>query len=271
MKRKFLVLGLVTGAIGLGGCGIVHDYNEYELESPSDTAEIRHYKNICVNKRNGAACYYVYEKGTYLSDEMRDKYLQAGCSLGYQKACELKLFKTLPGEREITSKEEQQKIENYLISLRKQLNKKVSPDRSMAESDIYHMFLMQILEDCGYRISSPEGTLIRKYYENGKKCNLTNLLSNPFNNRKIQYNYGGLEYTFYNYIPNTSVSVFFDHQHYKIKSHPAIKFLNEEQGTFTINLNDLKKIYKSKVDSKPFFATAEPNLYIFLKELTERL
>ncbi|MBE6422921.1 hypothetical protein [Succinivibrio dextrinosolvens] len=88
MKMKFLVLGFVTGAIGLGGCGIVHDYNEYELESPSDTTEIRHYKNICVNQRNGAACYYVYENGTYLSDEMRDKYLQAGCSLGYQKACD---------------------------------------------------------------------------------------------------------------------------------------------------------------------------------------
>lgn len=89
MKFKFTFLSFVAGAIGLSGCGIVHDHYEYELESPSDTTEIRHYKSICVNHRNGAACEYVATNGTYLSDEIKDKYLKLGCNYGYEKACKL--------------------------------------------------------------------------------------------------------------------------------------------------------------------------------------
>ncbi len=88
MKFKFTFLSFVAGAIGLSGCGIVHDHYEYELESPSDTTEIRHYKSICVNQRNGAACYYVYDNGEYLSEELKEKYLRLSCDLGYKKACD---------------------------------------------------------------------------------------------------------------------------------------------------------------------------------------
>ena len=87
MKKSVLTTLMVSAGMLLSGCGIVQDHTEYEIDSPSDTSEIRHYKHICLNQSNGAACEYVATKGTYLSDEMKYKYLNLGCNYGYEKAC----------------------------------------------------------------------------------------------------------------------------------------------------------------------------------------
>ena len=78
---------MLSAGVMLSGCGLVTDHSEYELESPGDTAEIRHYKYICVNERNGAACYYVYDKGTYLPADIKNKYLKLGCRYGDERSC----------------------------------------------------------------------------------------------------------------------------------------------------------------------------------------
>lgn len=88
MKKLSFAL-IFSAGVMLSGCGIFRDYSEYELNSSSDTVEIRHYKNICLTQRNGAACEYVATRGTYLSDEMKEKYLRLGCNYGYDISCKL--------------------------------------------------------------------------------------------------------------------------------------------------------------------------------------